>query len=208
MKRLTVKASMSLIALACGTAYASTGTFYTSEAAFATAAGSTSLQSFESAPGGTATNMIFSDMSVSCTGTKYCPGFFGQRNLGVASDGVLTVFFATPDTITFTFAASNAFGIDVIGLGTVGASTMTMSISNGDAGIVATAYTGTASSKLFAGYVNASTFTSVTFSATAPDDGIDFDRAQLAAVPEPASYALMALGLAGLAGATRMRKRG
>jgi hypothetical protein len=202
MKRLVVAASLASAAL-----LSQAGTVYTSEAAFLLAAGAVTTESFESAPGGTPSNLSFGGLSVSCAGATYCPSFFGTRT-GFATDGSLSVFFATPSTITFTFAATNAFAIDVIGLGTQGATDMSMLVSNGDNELVADDYTGGSFASFFVGYTSTTAFTSVTFSATARDDGIDFDRLQLGTgntVPEPSALALAVLAL-GIGGAVRARR--
>lgn len=202
MKRLLVATSLASAAM-----LSQAGTVYTSEPAFLLAAGAVTVENFESAPGGTSTNLTFGGLSVSCAGTVYCPGFFGTRN-GFGTDGATSVFFATPDTITFTFAATNAFAIDIIGLGTTGATDMSMLVSNGDNELIADDYVGGSFTSFFVGYTSATAFTSVTFSATARDDGVDFDRLQLGTgntVPEPGALALAVLAL-GIGGAVRARR--
>ena len=61
---------------------------------------------------------------------------------------------------------------------------------------------------LFAGAWFASPVTSISFTGAVDDDGIIFDRLQYvtAPVPEPGTYALMALGLAGLGVVARRRQ--
>lgn len=192
-------------ALAGTSAHADAGSFFSQEAAFQLAAGPTGVESFESAPGGSLTELVFAKATVSCDGSKFCPNFFGRRSIGEQTAGRYSVFFATPDTITFRFAPTTAFGIDIMGLGTAGVTDMTVAIDNGDSAAVASGYSGGA--RLFAGYVSTTLFSAVTFRATAPDDGIDFDRLQLAGVvPEPATFALLALGLAGVGAAVRRRR--
>lgn len=190
-----------------GSAFATTSS-YTNEAAFSAALGATpvTLESFESAPGGSATSLIFPTVDVSCSGSTYCPGFFGVSSL-MPTDGSQGVFYATPDTITFTFAAPvNAFGINVGDLGTVGATDFSATLSNGDAATFFTGYSGISYGQLFVGVIDSTPFTSVTFYGTAPDDGIYFDRMQIAAVPEPETYAMLLVGL-GLLGAASRRKK-
>ena len=187
-------------------------TFYTSQGAFVTAASPSQFESFEGSPdtGSTSTNMIFGPMSVSCTGSVYCPGFFGQRTIGTATHGTVSVFFATPDTMTFTFSSAlTSFGIDVIDLGTAGATSLTMTTTNGSSTLY-TGHVGGFANLLFAGVIDSNPFTSITFSATARDDGIDFDSARFgyaATVPEPETYAMMLAGLGLLGFAARRRKQ-
>ena len=110
-----------VVALFAGAASAAP-TAYTSDAAWTAAApGALTLQSFEGAPTGTATSLNFGNVNFHCTGLTFCTTSFG-RTLLFATDGDYSVFFATPDTATFTFnSAITAFGIDVIDLGTNGA---------------------------------------------------------------------------------------
>jgi hypothetical protein len=195
-----------LMALAAAPAMAATT--YTSEAAFlAAAGGGLAFESFEAPVSVAPTSVELADVTFSCTGTTYCPGFFGVRALGNATDGRQTVFFATPDTATFTFdSAITHFGIDVIDLGTVGASDLTISWGSNSTVL----YTGHSSGGvLFAGIIDGAGFTSVTFSATARDDGIDFDRlvykGGTGVIPEPATWALMIAGF-GLVGFAARRR--
>lgn len=181
---------------------------FTSEAAFTSALSGASItvESFESAPGGTSTSMIFPNVTVSCSGSTYCPGFFGVSGF-TPTDGVQGVFFATPDTITFSFSAPvTAFGIDVSGLGTAGATDFSGSLSNGASATFFSNYFGNNVGSLFVGFVDKSGFSSVTFSGTQGDDGIYFDRMQIAAVPEPESYAMLMAGL-GLMGLIARRRK-
>ena len=184
---------------------ASAVTTHSTRASFNAAAPVTTLINFNGAPdASTATSRTFGDVTFNCTGTTYCPGFFGTRSFGNGNSG--SVFYATPDTATFTFAnAVDAFGMDILSLGTDGATTYSAMV-NGISYNIATNYSSGAT--LFFGLTGGS-FTSVTFFGTAPNDGIDFDDLAFHAagdvVPEPASWALLIVGF-GLTGAA-MRRR-
>jgi len=198
----------------CGSALAGT-TAYNNKAAFtaATSGLSLSFESFESAPGpgSTATSLNFGGVNFKCVGTTWCPGFFGQSTL-YATDGIESVFFATPDTGVFTFSSPiNAFGIDVIGMGDVG--TTTFSIDDGTGPMaLETNYNAPSGTVTFAGITDSSGFTTVSFTGTQPNDGVFFDSLHFGAgtvggVPEPAAWAMMLMGLGCLGAVMRTRRR-
>jgi hypothetical protein len=189
------------------TGAAGAANIYTSEAAFlAAAGGGLSFESFESPLSVTSTVVNFSGGSFGCSASGYCPGFFGVRT-GFASDGVQTVYFATPSSATFTFNSPiTAFGVDMIGPGTAGATDITINWVNGSSQIY-TGITGSGYDVWFSGVIDSTPFISVTFSGTAADDGIDFDRLRFTgAVPEPETYAMLLAGL-GLLGFIGRRRR-
>jgi hypothetical protein len=195
--------AMTTVAALSLTATAHAATTYTSEAAFlAASGGGLSFESFENPSEVTGTSVTFAAGTFTCSPSQYCPGFFGVR--GGATDGVQSVYFATPSSATFTFStAITHFGIDVIGAGTAGATDITINYVNGSS-VLYTNYS--AGGVLFAGVIDTIPFLSVTFSGTAPDDGIDFDRLQFkAAVPEPATWALMIAGFGMVGFAMRRR---
>lgn len=203
LKSITLICTASL-AFAGGAANAATT--YTSEAAFVAAAGGgLAFESFETPAAVNPTTVVLNDVTVSCSGSTYCPGFFGVRQLN-ATDGRQTVFFATPDSATFTFSSAiTAFGIDVIDLGTVGGTNFTINYVNGSS-VLFSNYSG--GGVLFAGVIDTIPFLSVTFSGSSPNDGIDFDRLQYKfdnAVPEPTTWLMMIAGF-GLVGASQRRR--
>ena len=188
-------------------------TVYTSDAAWTGAApGGLTTQTFEGVPGGSSTSLNFGTVTFNCNGSSWCPGFFGQSTV-YSTDGTHSVFFATPDTATFTFSSAiTAFGIDVIGLGDVGVTTFSINNGSGPQTLVS-GYSAPGGAVTFAGIIDSAGFTQVTFSGTAPNDGVFFDRLRFGgapggggAVPEPATWAIMILGFAGI-GATLRRRR-
>ena len=97
---------------------------YTDEATFITDVGAepVTFESFESTPtGDSTTTLAFPTADLSCDGSAWCSDFFGVSTL-MPTDGSQGVYFATPDSVTFTFATPiTAFAIDVGDLGTRGA---------------------------------------------------------------------------------------
>ncbi len=199
--RLFLTAAILFCFLGALTGAAGAATIYTNEAAFlAAAGGGLSFESFENPISVGPTVVTFAGGSFSCSPSVWCPGFFGVRT-GFADDGVQTVYFATPSSATFTFDSPiTVFGVDMIGPGTAGATDITINWVNGSSQIY-TGITGASNTVWFSGVIDSTPFSSVTFSGTAADDGIDFDRLQFkssSAVPEPMSLVLVSTGLAAL----------
>jgi hypothetical protein len=190
-----------------------TTTTYTSAAAYAVAAGAQTTEDFNSPTGSTATSVSFSDVVFSCSGTTYCPGFFGSSSLFVL-DG-LSVFFATPDTATFTFSSAiKSFGVLIAGLGDIGTTTLNIANSNGFSADIFSSYTGTTTNfiteSLFAGLTSDTPFTTVTFSGLRPGDGIFFENlsfGKASVVPLPAALPLLGAAMLGLGMIGRQRRK-
>ena len=208
-RRKAFWARAALVAAAAMAAIPATAqTVYTDRTAF-DAAATTTLQNFNGAPtSSTATAVTFTPVTFSCTGSTYCPGFFGTRNLGNSGSG--SVFFATPDTATFTFDAPiTAFGIDLRDVGTNGATNFS-AIINGTSYLLQSDYS--SGVPFFFGYTG-SAFSSVSFTGTQVGDGVDFDDLAFgassinAAVPEPSTWAMMLIGF-GAVGFSMRRRRG
>ncbi len=190
-------------------------TFYSNEAAFLSASGgSLTFESFENASMASATSVSFPGGSFDCSGSSYCPGFYGISSL-FAHTGVQSVYFASPDSATFTFSSAiNAFGIHIGGAGDVAVNTMTAMLGNGDSGLALNNYSGPytvfGTNDVFFGAISSTPFTTVTFIPNNRDDGIFFDSMHYgtAPVPEPESYAMMlaGLGLVGLLARRRQNK--
>jgi|CXWL01.1.fsa_nt_gi hypothetical protein len=187
---------------------------YTDETTFLTDVGAApvAVESFESAPtGDSTTSLAFPAADLSCDGSTWCSDFFGVSTL-MPTEGSQGVYFATPDSITFTFATPiTAFAIDVGDLGTRGATDFSATLSNGNEISFFTEYTGSSFGQLFVGVIDDTEFTSITFHGSIADDGIYFDRMQTAmvtlAVPEPETYALLLAGLALLGVSASRRKK-
>ena len=209
MKRMHQLAAAAAFAVACCGAQATT--VYTNEASFlAAAGGSLSFESFETVESSTATQYDFAGVSFACAGTSHCPGFFGSSG-GFSHDGWRSVFFASPDTSTFTFAhAVDAFGIWIGDAGSTGAITLNVALDNGGSAAALTDFTGDSLNWQYFGLIADTPFTSVTFIPSNRNDGIYFDvlhygQASAHAVPEPASCLLLGIAGAGLLAARRKR---
>lgn len=209
MKRIQKLAAAVLCAAASCAAQATA--VYTNEAAFlAAAGGSLSFESFETVQSGTATQKNFGDVSFACAGATWCPGFFGTSTF-ISKDGASSVFFASPDLSTFTFAhAVNAFGVWIGDAGTQGPIWLFTELDNGVAAPVLENFTGDSGNWQYFGLISDTPFTSVRFFPSNQNDGIYFDalhygQATANAVPEPSSALLLGIAGAGLLASRRKR---
>jgi len=200
------------IALTSLASWAGTTTVYTTDASFLTAAGGgLTFESFETASLTTSTLVTWPGGTFYCTGTTFCPGFFGISTF--ADTGSQSVFYASPDSATFTFNSPiNAFGIAIGGAGDVASITLVANLSNGDSVNALTNYTGSfdvfGANRQYFGVIDTVPFSSVTFVPSNFGDGIFFDSmsyGNAGSTPEPGSIALLGSGVLGVAGVLRRR---
>lgn len=207
------------LTIAPGLAQAGDGS-YTSEAAFAAAAGSTVMESFEAlaAQARSLAPVVAPGFTVSTGGTPI--------GLQVGPDTPLAGFGAAATegshylsaylpglpqgTIRFTLAApTTAFGFNLIDVGE-SAGTVALQTNAGTyaAGVTLLSTSGgsPSGSVLFVGITQATPFTTIDLTVTGIDEAYGVDRVFLSAVPEPAQAGLLLGGLAALAGLARRRK--
>ena len=180
-----------LLSLVAATNSFAVPVFYTDETSFTTAASGAGinlgLESFE-----TSTQPFFPGGSVSvASGQGISSGWSS-----LATDGDSAIHWFTNTTITFD-TAINAFGVDIIDLGTSNPTTLTLTTTTGSQ-VLFSNFTGNTGNVLFGGVIDTDmAFVSATFTNTVPGDGILLDRMQTG-IPEPSIVALMGLGLLGI----------
>lgn len=180
-------------------------TIYTNAAAFQAALKSTNTENFEKVAAQygnlvTTPNFTVAGSGVGIGGSGYTGGNALQYTTNVG----------TP--LTFTFSnAINAFGFDLYGLGTLGATTLSVGY-NGSTATLLSNYVGNNGYDGFFGFIDTtSSFKSLTLANTVSGDVYVVDNVvsgtALGAVPEPASWALMIAGFAMVGFAMRRRNK-
>lgn len=177
---------------------------YTDQSAYAAAAGAQTVQNFNSSALGTTigtTPVNFGGFSVSTTGTAVINP--GNASYQVDGSRYLDVNLAAA-TLTFTFAnAVNSFGANFFSLNNNQARTFVT--------VGGQTFNPLPLSPSFLGFVSTTPFTSVTFSTPTSggsNDQFGVDNVTIGgAVPEPATWALMILGMGAVGFAMRRAKR-
>ena len=207
MRMLGILVSAAAIA-AAAPAFAGAN-FYTDKTAFLAAAGTTSFESFESPISIDPSFAIYSDVTVHCELISPCLSASNSN----PDDGTQDIAADIEDGITFGFNDPvTSFGIDVIGLGTLGftSADLTMTTDKASSQLYSNYFNLFADNVVFAGVVDPRGFSVVTFTGTSFDFGdyVEYDSLHIggAPVPEPAGWALMIGGVA-LAGAALRRQR-
>jgi hypothetical protein len=189
-------------------------TLYTSETDFLAAAGVafSPMQSFESLSAGASTNQIvLPDFTMSTT-TNVLQVTTSAILGAHATDGTSYVRWSAPSpgSVVFTFtSAVNAFGMTLTD--PVDANGHVLSLTTSSGASFASVLSGPLPSgaERFLGVISATAFTSLSLHHGGPAaDGMGIDEVHygtVAAIPEPETYAMLAVGLAFLAWTRRRR---
>jgi PEP-CTERM motif len=170
---------------------------------------------FDSGSNGAAVGSFYAGLTFSGASFTSNFGLSGSSGpLGIAST-TNNYMFTAAQAITISFAtAISSFGIDVIDLGSNGFTVEAYDAANTllgsstefgpDVGVghfdkVSVAYDGISSVRMFQALS--------TFGDGVLLDNLSYEASAVVAVPEPSTYALMALGLAGLGIAARRRRQ-
>lgn len=194
--------------------------FFTDEASFqsavSAAGGTPSVESFEGVASGTEDPFTTAN-GITVTDPAPDSGLVVIIGNAAATDGsqvIRTGSGAGDDLVSFAFASPiNFFGIDVIDLGTGGATDLTLTTDTGSQ-LLLDDFTGVPGNVQFVGVIDTeSAFSNVTINNTTAGDVVFFDRLQFGTtdaaatpVPEPASLAIWGVLGLGAAGA-RLRRR-
>jgi hypothetical protein len=180
-------------------------TVYTTSAAFTAAVGGPlNTENFNAGPTGSAPITVGA-IGISNTGSSLLGVF---PNLFSGSGNSVQWTFSGQGPMTFTFSSPiTAFSADFFDVGTVGATTLSVALNNGDNAALFTGFTGGFGNQQFRGFISTTPFTTITFSNTQPGDFVELDNVQFANnIPEPATLAVFGLMAGGAFGVRRRLK--
>jgi hypothetical protein len=206
--RITTMAAATAVGMLAATG-AGAATYYTDQAAFLAAAGPTYFESFENPISADASLAIYAnDLTVHCAGAPNCLLYTSYG----PTDGTHDVGAYSPGRITFGFDNPvKAFGIFVIGAGTVDGATLSLTTDKGSATLYPFYYNPDFYNVVFEGVIDPTGFSVVTLDGSDPFDYAEYDSLYygsnpIPGVPEPAVWGLMIAGFA-MAGASLRARR-
>jgi hypothetical protein len=206
MNRISI--ACAIVALCCITPFANAvAVVYTTSASFNAAVPVTTLEDFNA---GAPASAPFVNGIITTSDPNGGDLVARGAPLFAVSQSVTLSTSTSPPTIQFAFSSPiTAVGFDIWDLGTVGATNLTFTLSNGDVGSLATAFTGGTGNQIFRGVSSSSAFNSITLTNSSFGDFIEFDNARYASaqvVPLPAA-AWFGFALIGGIGAKRAHAR-
>ena len=182
---------------------ASAATIFTDRASFNAAVPTSTTETFANT-GGSGSTVTTAGFTVTGVSPGYRTGYYDRPAIGTYP-GANAVVFNFNNAIT-------SFGTDILGFGTYLPATLVATLSNGETFNLLSA-TSRELPSTFRGFTASSAFTSVSFTETgnqnASLDYVEFDNVTSAtgAVPEPATWALMILGMGAVGFAMRRRNK-